>query len=131
MVSETEFDWLGQQDLALKSVFEYDDWGEQRCVTGPDNIKTFEETDPIGTAQSQGPIQRSWIEGHGGGKSEFAETWMNLFEQPTRSERKDQAENSVSLSQYHYDGLGRRVEEIVGEANGGRRTTSVTTSSIG
>ncbi|MCK9712997.1 sugar-binding protein [Pseudomonas syringae pv. syringae] len=125
MVSETEFDWLGQQDLALKSVFEYDDWGEQRCVTGPDNIKTFEETDPIGTAQSQGPIQRSWIEGNGGGKSEFTETWMNLFEQPTRSERKDQAENSVSLSQYHYDGLGRRVEEIVGEANGGRRTTSV------
>ncbi|MCJ2374999.1 RHS repeat-associated core domain-containing protein [Pseudomonas sp. RGM 3321] len=125
MVSETEFDWLGQQDLALKSVFEYDDWGEQRCVTGPDNVKTFEETDPIGTAQSQGPIQRSWIEGNGGGKSEFTETWMNLFEQPTRSERKDQAENSVSLSQYHYDGLGRRVEEIVGEANGGRRTTSV------
>ncbi|KWS88372.1 RHS repeat domain-containing protein [Pseudomonas syringae] len=125
MVSETEFDWLGQQDLALKSVFEYDDWGKQRCVTGPDGVKTFEETDPIGTAQSQGPIQRSWIEGNGGGKSEFTETWMNLFEQPTRSERKDQAENSVSLSQYHYDGLGRRVEEIVGEAGGERRTTSV------
>ncbi len=50
---------------------------------------------------------------------------MNLFEQPTRSERKDQAENSVSLSQYHYDGLGRRVEEIVGEAGGERCTTSV------
>ncbi|KPX28062.1 YD repeat-containing protein [Pseudomonas ficuserectae] len=125
MVSETEFDWLDQQDLALKSVFEYDDWGKQRCVTGPDGVKTLEETDPIGTAQSQGPIQRSWIEGNGGGKSEFTETWMNLFEQPTRSERKDQAENSVSLSQYHYDGLGRRVEEIVGEAGGERRTTSV------
>ncbi|KPB77789.1 RHS repeat domain-containing protein [Pseudomonas cannabina] len=125
MVSETEFDWLGQQDLALKSVFEYDDWGEQRCVTGPDNVKTFEETDPIGTVQSQGPIQLSWIEGNGGGKSELTETWMNLFEQPTRSERKDRDENSVSLSQYHYDGLGRRVEDIVGEANGGRRTTSV------
>ncbi|MDF5776987.1 RHS repeat domain-containing protein [Pseudomonas syringae] len=126
MVNETEFDWLGQQDLALKSVYEYDDWGEQRCVTGPDNIKTFEETDPIGTAQSQGPVQRSWIEGTDGkGKSEFTETWMNLFEQPTRSERQDNAGTSVSLSQYHYDGLGRRVEEIVGVVNGGRRTTYV------
>ncbi len=48
---------------------------------------------------------------------------MNLFEQPTRSERLDQAGNSVSLSQYHYDGLGRRVEEVIGVANGGRRTT--------
>ncbi|WP_346400683.1 RHS repeat domain-containing protein [Pseudomonas syringae] len=124
MISETEFDWLDEQNLALKSLFEYDDWGEQRSVTGPDNVKTVEETDPIGTLQSQGPIQRSWIEGAGGvGKSEFTESWMSLFEQPTRSERLDQAGNSVSLSQYHYDGLGRRVEEVIGVANGGRRTT--------
>ncbi len=75
MISETEFDWLDEQNLALKSLFEYDDWGEQRSVTGPDNVKTVEETDPIGTSQSQGPIQRSWIEGPGGvGKSEFTET---------------------------------------------------------
>lgn len=126
MISETEFDWLDEQNLALKSLFEYDDWGEQRSVTGPDNVKTVEETDPIGTSQSQGPIQRSWIEGAGGvGKSEFTESWMSLFEQPTRSERLGQAGNSVSLSQYHYDGLGRRVEEVIGVANGGRRTTYV------
>ncbi|ELS43450.1 RHS repeat domain-containing protein [Pseudomonas syringae] len=124
MISETEFDWLDEQNLALKSLFEYDDWGEQRSVTGPDKVKTVEETDPIGTSQSQGPIKRSWIEGAGGvGKSEFTESWMSLFEQPTRSERLDQAGNSVSLSQYHYDGLGRRVEEVIGVANGGRRTT--------
>lgn len=126
MTRETEFDWLDEKYLALESVFEYDDWGEQRSVTGPDNVKTVEETDPIGTSQSQGPIQRSWIEGADGvGKSEFTETWMNLFEQPTRSERQDQAGNSVSLSQYHYDGLGRRVEEVIGVANGGRRTIYV------
>ncbi|WP_235810298.1 RHS repeat domain-containing protein [Pseudomonas syringae pv. coryli] len=126
MTRETEFDWLDEKYLALESVFEYDDWGEQRSVTGPDKVKTVEETDPIGTSQSQGPIQRSWIEGADGvGKSEFTETWMNLFEQPTRSERQDQAGNSVSLSQYHYDGLGRRVEEVIGVANGGRRTIYV------
>ncbi|RKS27177.1 hypothetical protein BJ917_0013 [Pseudomonas sp. WPR_5_2] len=63
--TETEFDWLDRQALALTSSFEYDDWGAQRCVTGPVGVKTFEVTDPIGTSAWSGPIQRSWREGTG------------------------------------------------------------------
>jgi YD repeat-containing protein len=116
LVAETEYDWLDQQALALTSSFEYDDWGEQRCITGPDGVKTFEETDPIGTIEHKGPIQRSWREGGGSTPmiSGVTETWLNLFEKPVRTERFDLAENGASLHQYLYDGLGRTAKEIVG-----------------
>lgn len=116
LVKETEFDWMGATALPLTTEYEFDDWGQQRCVTGPDGVKTFEETDPIGTAISQGPIQRSWRQGAGASPqlSGVTQTWFNLFEKPTRTERFNLAEQSVSLHQYFYDGLGRTQKEIVG-----------------
>ncbi|MGY2339998.1 sugar-binding protein [Pseudomonas sp. SDO5532_S415] len=115
-VEETEYDWLDNDVRVLTSHFDYDDWGEQRCVTGPDGVKTFEETDPIGTVDSKGPIQRSWREGTGPNPmvSGVTETWLNLFEKPVRTERFDLAQKSISLHQYFYDGLGRTHKEIVG-----------------
>ena len=116
LVKETEFDWLETEALELTSEYEFDDWGQQRCVTGPDGVKTFEENDPIGTEDSKGPIQRSWREGAGVSPqvSGVTETWLNLFEKPTRTERFDRAGLRVSLQQYFYDGLGRTHKEIVG-----------------
>ncbi|MBA1231636.1 sugar-binding protein [Pseudomonas viridiflava] len=116
LVRETEYDWMGERSLALAQVLEYDDWGEQRSVTGPDGVKTFEETDPVGTLESQGPIQRSWTESTGELvlKSGISETWLNLFEKPTRTVRRGLDGQPLSLSRYHYDGLGRSAEEIVG-----------------
>ncbi|NVL38362.1 RHS repeat domain-containing protein [Pseudomonas syringae] len=124
LAQETEYDWLDQQELALISHFDYDDWGQQRCETGPDGLKTFEETDPVGSAASNGPIQRSWTQSNDvpADTSEVSETWLNLFEEPTRSVRLDRQGETVSLSQYHYDGLGRCVEEINGLAIRERRT---------
>ncbi|OUM07100.1 sugar-binding protein [Pseudomonas syringae] len=116
LLHEAEYDWLETRQLALTSHYEYDDWGEQRCVTGPDGVRTVEETDPIGTAASKGPIQHSWTESSGSvpEKSAVSETWLSLFEeQPTRSVRLDSTGQVVSLSEYHYDGLGRRVREAV------------------
>ena len=116
LVKETEFDWMGETALALTTEYEFDDWGQQRCVTGADGVKTFEETDPIGTEVSQGPIQRSWRQGAGENPpvSGVTETWFNLFEKPTRTERFNLAQQRVSLHQYFYDGLGRTQKEIVG-----------------
>lgn len=111
---ETEKDWLNDDERVLTSVFEYDAWGNQRCVTGPDGVKTFEETDPIGTVDSKGPIQRSWRVGKGGGTTGVTETWFNLFEKPVRTERFDLDKKSISLHQYFYDGLGRTAKEIIG-----------------
>ena len=117
LAEETEFDWdwKGESDLTLTTKYEYDDWGQQRCVTGPNGVKTFEETDPIGTEESQGPIQRSWREGvEPSQRSGVTVTWLNLFEKPTRIERIDLAQQRVSLQQFFYDGLGRTHKEIVG-----------------
>lgn len=116
LVKETVSDWLGTGVLALTIEYEFDDWGQQRCVTGPDGVKMFEEIDPIGSTESQGPIQRSWREGASGSSlvSGATVTWLNLFEKPTRIERLDLGQNRVSLHQFFYDGLGRTHKEIVG-----------------
>ncbi len=133
LVEETQYDWLDieaangsldLQQLPLTSRFDYDNWGNQRCVTGPDGVKTFDEVDPIGSQDSQGPIQRSWSEGSGAeaATSGVTETWLNLFEKPTRIERCGRDGKPVSLVRNHYDGLGRTVEEIAGFPDRERKT---------
>ncbi|WP_249410702.1 sugar-binding protein [Pseudomonas sp. St316] len=116
LIKESEHDWLGEDVRILTTQYAYDDWGTQYCVTGPEGVKTFEQTDPIGTSESLGPIQRSWREGFvpTAKVSGVTETWLNLFEKPTRTERFDLSEQPVSLHRYFYDGLGRTVKEIVG-----------------
>ncbi|WP_032633216.1 RHS repeat protein [Pseudomonas syringae USA007] len=126
-VEETSYDWLGQQERALTSYFEYDDWDQQLSVTGPDGVTTIEQTDPVGTQASNGPIQRRWTESNDGLQtSEVSETWLNLFDEPTRSVRLDRLDwlsEPVSLSRYQYDGLGRLVKEISGLPTRERSTT--------
>lgn len=115
LVEETEFDWLEDRQLALTSRFEYDDWGQQRCVSGPDGVRVFEETDPIGTVESAGPILKAWTDGGDGRPaSGTTVTWLNLFDNPVRVERLDLAQNRVSLTETLYDGLGRSVRETTG-----------------
>ncbi|WP_046398146.1 RHS repeat domain-containing protein, partial [Pseudomonas avellanae] len=126
-VEETSYDWLDQQKRALTNYFEYDDWDQQLSVTGPDGVTTIEQTDPVGTQASNGPIQRRWTESNDGLQtSEVSETWLNLFDEPTRSVRLDQLDwlsEPVSLSRYQYDGLGRLVKEISGLPTRERSTT--------
>ncbi|RMR04436.1 RHS repeat domain-containing protein [Pseudomonas syringae group genomosp. 3] len=126
-VEETSYDWLGQQERVLTNYFEYDDWDQQLSVTGPDGVTTIEQTDPVGTQASNGPIQRRWTESNDGLQtSEVSETWLNLFDEPTRNIRLDQLDwlsEPVSLSRYQYDGLGRLVKEISGLPTRERSTT--------
>jgi RHS repeat-associated protein len=115
LIEETVVDWLEDEQLALTSRFEYDHWGEQRCVIGPDGIKKIEETDPIGTTESAGPVRKAWSEGTApGASSGQTVTWLNPFDKPVRVERLDRAEKRISLSETLYDGLGRSVRENVG-----------------
>lgn len=111
LVEETQYDWRGSQEVALTSQFEYDDWGMQRCVTGPDGVKVYEQTNPLGSSTWKGPIQSSWREG-GSLVSGKVVTYLNLFEKPDRVERFETGAVFVSKHQYRYDGLGRTVEEI-------------------
>lgn len=124
LVSETEIDWMSEDDLELTSTFEYDDWGEQCCVTGPDGVRNHDCTDPIGTVASRGPVQTSWREGSGVSSGRQV-TWLNLFEQPTRIERFDREARLVSRQQNAYDGLGRLIAESNGSGNSPRVTQYV------
>ncbi|MDH0304519.1 sugar-binding protein, partial [Pseudomonas sp. GD04091] len=115
--AQTLIDWLSAEDdqnLSLTSQFDYDDWGQQCAVTGPDGVTAFEQTIPVGSAAFDGKIIESWREGSAGAKTGRTVVWQNRFDQVERSERRDAANQLVSLQVNTYDGLGRVATENVG-----------------
>jgi YD repeat-containing protein len=128
LVEETEYDWLDEEQKPLTSTYLYDDWGAQRCVIGPDGVRTYEDTNPIGTPEHDGPITLSWQEG-ADKQTGFTETWLNLFEKPVQTRRFLGKEDSgdlsgpTSLHKYSYDGLGRTTKEVVGLGTSLRETS--------
>ncbi|POZ99957.1 sugar-binding protein, partial [Pseudomonas sp. MWU12-2312b] len=114
LIESTEEDWDGEKQVRLTSRFEFDAWGAQRCVIGPDGIREFEVTDPIGNADWKGPIQRAWREGSDLEPmiSGTTVTYLNLFEKPARIERFEANGEPVSVQNNLYDGLGQTVVEI-------------------
>ncbi|MBF8781712.1 RHS repeat protein, partial [Pseudomonas fulva] len=116
LIEEVQHDWLGNEQIPLRTRYEYDEWGQQCCETGPDLVKHFQHNDPIGTAESGHlPIQTVWSES-ADGKKRLGKTvtWINPFQQPVQMQRFDLAEKAVSKHEYFYDGLGRTVREIDG-----------------
>lgn len=120
LIEETQFDWRGEEQVPLTRTFDYDAWGMQCCVTGPDGVQLHEQTDPIGAVDWKGPIQRSWRQGSGvaAKRAGMTVTYVNLFEKPAHIERFDTAGGAISLHEYGYDGLGQTVLEI--DARSGR-----------
>ncbi|HKS11422.1 MAG TPA: sugar-binding protein [Pseudomonas sp.] len=117
LAEEVEHDWLQGTDLPLRRAFEYDGWGQRYCEVGPDGVRTYEKTDPIGTPESDGPILRQWrASADGGLRTGETITWFNRFDKPARVERLacDEVRTRVSLHQYFHDGLGRTAREIDG-----------------
>lgn len=114
LIEETRIDWWAEVQVPMTSTFEYDAWGAQCCVTGPDLVQVHEHTDPIGVNGWKGPVQRSWRQGAGATAKKTGETvtYVNLFEKPAQIERFDTAGESISLHEYYYDGLGQTVLEI-------------------
>lgn len=67
LLEETDYDWLGGEVLPLRTQYLYDNWGQRRCVIGPDEVQHHELTDPIGTAESGNlPIHTSWSQSEDG-----------------------------------------------------------------
>lgn len=106
MTTETVIDWERAKDVKLTSLFNYDDWGEQRSVIRPDGVEEHEVTDPIGRTATQ------WLEGMG-----KTITVNNLFDKPDNVTRVDLDEQVISEHVYHYDGLGRTAEEYDAAGN--------------
>lgn len=108
--SETRADWLPDgRSITLAQHFAYDDWSQQCCVTGPDGVEQHTERDPLGNAQHQGVIERSWQQ-VGATISNKTQTLLNLFEKPVAEQRLDATGRTLASKRYSYDGLGRCVQ---------------------
>ncbi|PYC11052.1 RHS repeat domain-containing protein, partial [Pseudomonas mosselii] len=124
LTEQTEYDWHEKTLVPLKSTFEYDTWGQQRAVTGPDNVKVIEENDPVGTSESKGKRVLSWREEGSGTnpkKTGVTEIWFNRFNEQAQIERRDLRNRRLSLQVNGHDGLGRLVKQDVGDTV--KRTT--------
>lgn len=119
LVHATEYDWHGHQQMPLTTQYDYDDWGQQCCETGPDGVRHFQYDDPIGSdpfgsdPSNALPTQTRWSESADGelslGKTT---TWLNLFEQPALVKRFDLSGDLYASQQFFHDGLGRTVREV-------------------
>ncbi|MEB2621280.1 RHS repeat-associated core domain-containing protein, partial [Pseudomonas sp. YuFO8] len=108
LISETMTDWEGPKDVHLTSTFEYDVWGEQYKVIGPDGVAHVTEIDPsrqriLTWAESPGPQ----VEISGRGRR-----FLNSFGKEDRTQALDAQGNVLSERQFLYDGLGACVEQI-------------------
>uniref|UniRef100_UPI0010327C63 RHS repeat domain-containing protein n=1 Tax=Pseudomonas sp. Sample_22 TaxID=2448266 RepID=UPI0010327C63 len=106
LTSETVIDWERAKDVHLTSLFNYDDWGEQRSVIRPDGVEEHEATDPIAQTTTK------WLEGMG-----KTVTANNLFDKPDSVKRIDLDGQVISEHVYHYDGMGRTAEEYDAAGN--------------
>ncbi|CAI8897195.1 RHS repeat domain-containing protein [Pseudomonas sp. IT-P218] len=106
LISETVIDWERATDVPMTSLFNYDDWGEQRSVIRPDGVEEHEVTDPIGRTTTQ------WLDGMG-----KTVTVNNLFDKPDSVKRIDLGGQTISEHLYHYDGIGRTAEEYDAAGN--------------
>ena len=108
---ETTVDWEGSKDVYLTTTYEYDVWGEEYKITGPDGVEHICEINP--TQQTV----TTWIQSPGiapkiSGKSRST---LNQFDKEDSVEVLDANDTVVSVRQYFYDGLGNctdRVDEM-------------------
>jgi YD repeat-containing protein len=113
-VEEVEYDWLERKDLKLVTHYEYDGWGQQCCVIGPDGVRVHEQIDQQGSPQwRNGPVVTQYRESADGntltGKTV---SWLNKFGEPARVERFYADGKLYSVHQTFHDGLGRLAREI-------------------
>lgn len=117
LIETTETDWWAGVELPLKTAYAYDEWGQLYCTTGPDGVRSFTQTDPIGILSPPGPVQRSWQVGPVAEPvaTGTTETRLNLFNKPSEIRQfpagvdldAEPAPLPYSTQTFAYDGLGR------------------------
>ncbi|MGN2412504.1 RHS repeat domain-containing protein [Pseudomonas syringae] len=112
LVADTVSDWLlidaTLRELPLTSTYQYDDWGEQYSVTGPDKVTQVTQSNPILKTV------RSWVQSSDATPliSGMSEVKTNTFGKSEWSKALDASGSMVSQIDYVYDGLGRCIQEI-------------------
>ncbi|AMZ70283.1 MULTISPECIES: RHS repeat-associated core domain-containing protein [Pseudomonas] len=119
LIEETRYDYFEGRSFAYTTTYEYDDWGEQSCVTGPDGVQAHTEFNPIGIAVGHpspwnGLVETRWRQGPGhspmiSGKSE---TRINSLDKPAQTASLDAQGQVLATRTYQYDGQGNCTQEV-------------------
>jgi RHS repeat-associated protein len=117
LIETTETDWWAGVELRLKTSYAYDEWGQLYCTTGPDGVRSFTHTDPVGIITPPGPVQRTWQVGPVADPmvTGTTETRLNLFSKPAEIRQYAAGEDldavppplPYATQTFAYDGLGR------------------------
>jgi RHS repeat-associated protein len=116
-IETTETDWWAGVELPLQTSYAYDEWGQLYCTTGPDGVRSFTQTCPVGILTPPGPLQRTWQVGPVAEPviTGTTETRLNLFNKPAEILQFAAGEDldavpaplPYSTQTFAYDGLGR------------------------
>ncbi|WP_158247445.1 MULTISPECIES: RHS repeat-associated core domain-containing protein [unclassified Pseudomonas] len=108
LITETDIDWEGAADKPLLKRFEYDAWGEQYKVIGPDGVAHVTEVDPTTNTL------RTWSESTVLPIRQVGKTrsTLNVFGKEDKVEALDAQGKMVAERLFLYDGLGNCVEQI-------------------
>lgn len=124
LITETEFDTVSGQLLALTTHHFFDDWGNPCATTMPDGTRKVTMTDPLGARPdddiyprgNQGKRIESWQESEPdqNGKRQTSGRqchWTNRFGKPERVETWLDEITLERRVQYGYDGWGNCIEQ--------------------
>lgn len=108
LTQETAIDWEDSKDIHLTTTYQYDAWGEQCKVTGPDGVAQLTENDPANQTWT------TWTQGTGAAAkvTNKSRKTLNLFGKEDKVEALDANGEWVSERQYFYDGLGNCAEQL-------------------
>ncbi|ANI31135.1 hypothetical protein PL78_15070 [Yersinia entomophaga] len=101
LISETAYDHISGQELALNSVYSYDGWGELERTIRPDGSVIVNAYDPIQRVRTEG------IEG-----THYTRTYFNAFDKATRIQQIDSVGGIVDHFNRTFDGFGRCISEV-------------------
>lgn len=101
LIEEVNTDWLDGKPYAMSTRHTYDDWGNRNASIGPDGVLSNDSYDPILLTQTQGLD-----------KAGTTVLTKNVFGKNDSVERFDRNGNSIGITEYLYDGLGRCVQQI-------------------
>lgn len=116
LVRETEHDWIDDEERLSSSLIDYDDWGQQFCVTAADGVQTVEYNDPIGISVGTPPVKRATQTRYTQNKttpqliSGLTISVFNAFKKPIKTEIYTANRTLISVDTYTYDGFGRCIE---------------------
>ncbi|MDH0305374.1 MULTISPECIES: RHS repeat-associated core domain-containing protein, partial [unclassified Pseudomonas] len=102
------------QPLCLTRRFAYDEWGNLSRTTEPDGVEVHEQTNPLGHARHEGPVQRTWRQTAGADRliSGLRETWFTPFDEPEHILRFDADGRELARQVFSYDGLGNLRTQV-------------------